>query len=110
MQRYNGHNLAANCFLVTYGTLMTANDGMSRTRKVYYYRCFNHKIHKKQCNKNNITKDKLEDLVFDKMVEYVLQPSIIDKLALAVMEKLNKDLQKSDMLALLKKEQKQDKK
>lgn len=49
----------------------------------------------------------LEDLVFGKTVGYVLQPSIIDKLALAVTEKFNEGLQKSDILALLEKEQKQ---
>jgi hypothetical protein len=49
----------------------------------------------------------LEDLVFGKTVEYILQPSIIDKLAVAVTEKFNEGLQKSDALALLEKEQKQ---
>lgn len=49
----------------------------------------------------------LEDLVFGKTVEYILQPSIIDKLAVAVTEKFNEGLQKSDTLALLEKEQKQ---
>ena len=79
---------------------MTAEDGTSHTGKVYrYYKCFNRKLHKGQCNKSNITKEKLEDLVFGKTVEYVLQ--------IAVTEKFNKDLQKSDTLALLEKEQKQ---
>ena len=87
---------------------MTAEDGTSHTGKVYrYYKCFNRKLHKGQCNKSNITKEKLEDLVFGKTVEYVLQQSVIDKLAIAVTEKFNKDLQKSDTLALLEKEQKQ---
>lgn len=49
----------------------------------------------------------MEDLVFGKTVEYILQPSIIDKLAVAVTEKFNEGLQKSDTLALLEKEQKQ---
>ncbi len=90
------------------GTLMTAEDGTSHTGKIYhYYKCFNRKLHKEQCQKNNIAKEKLEDLVFDKTVEYVLQPSIIDKLALAVTEKFNEGLQKSDTLALLENEQKQ---
>ena len=90
------------------GSLMTAEDGTSHTGKVYhYYKCFNRKLHKEQCNKANITKERLEDLVFGKTVEYVLQPSIIDKLAAAVTEKFNESLQKSDTLALLEKEQKQ---
>lgn len=45
--------------------------------------------------------------MFGKTVEYVLQPSIIDKLALAVTEKFNEGLQKSDTLTLLEKEQQQ---
>ncbi len=86
---------------------MTAEDGTSHTGKVYhYYKCFNRKLHKEQCNKSNITKEKLEDLVFGKTVEHVLQPSIIEKLAVAVTEKFNEGLQKSDTLALLEKEQK----
>lgn len=40
-------------------------------------------------------------------MEYVLQPSIIDKLAIAVTEKFNEGLRKSDTLTLLEKEQKQ---
>ena len=46
-------------------------------------------------------------MVFGRTVEYVLKSNIIDKLALAVTEKFNEGLQKSDTLALLEKEQKQ---
>ena len=46
-------------------------------------------------------------MVFGKTVEYVLQTGIIDKLAIAVIEKFNEGLQKSDTLTLLEKEQKQ---
>ena len=46
-------------------------------------------------------------MVFGRTVEYVLKPNIIDKLALAVTEKFNEGLQKSDTLALLEKEQRQ---
>lgn len=105
-----GHTylLSGKLFWGNCGTLMTAEEGTSHTGKVYhYYKCFNRKLHKEQCNKSNITKEKLENLVFGKTVEYVLQPSIIDKLAVAVTEKFNEGLKKSDALALLKKEQKQ---
>lgn len=100
------HILSGKLFCGNCGTLMTAEDGTSHTGKVYhYYKCFNRKLHKEQCNKSNITKEKLEDLVFGKTVEYVLQMQVIDKLAVAVTEKFG--LQKSDTLALLEKEQKQ---
>ena len=108
VQEHSPYVLSGKLFCGNCGTLMTAEDGTSHTGKVYhYYKCFNRKVHKEQCNKANITKEKLEDLVFGKTVEYVLQPSIIDKLAAAVTEKFNESLQKSDTLALLEKEQKQ---
>lgn len=108
VQDHSPYILSGKLFCGNCGTLMTAEDGTSHTGKVYhYYKCFNRKLHKEQCNKANITKEKLEDLVFGKTVEHVLQPSIIDKLAAAVTEKFNESLQKSDTLALLEKEQKQ---
>ena len=108
VQDHSTYILSGKLFCGNCGTLMTAEDGTSHTGKVYhYYKCFNRKVRKEQCNKANITKEKLEDLVFGKTVEYVLQPSIIDKLAAAVTEKLNESLQKSDTLALLEQEQKQ---
>lgn len=108
VQDHSPYILSGKLFCGNCGTLMTAEDGTSHTGKVYhYYKCFNRKLHKEQCNKANITKEKLEDLVFGKTVEHVLQPSIIDKLAVAVTEKFNESLQKSDTLALLEQEQKQ---
>ena len=108
VQDHSPYILSGKLFCGNCGTLMTAEDGTSHTGKVYhYYKCFNRKVRKEQCNKANITKEKLEDLVFGKTVEYVLQPSIIDKLAAAVTGKFNESLQKSDTLALLKQEQKQ---
>lgn len=94
VQDHSPYILSGKLFCGNCGTLMTAEDGTSHTGKVYhYYKCFNRKVHKEQCNKANITKEKLEDLVFGKTVEYVLQPSIIDKLAAAVTEKFNESLQ-----------------
>lgn len=108
VQEHSPYILSGKLFCGNCGTLMTAEDGTSHTGKVYhYYKCFNRKLHKGQCNKSNITKEKLEDMVFGRTVEYILQPSIIDKLAVAVTEKFNEGLQKSDTLALLEKEQKQ---
>ena len=108
VQDHSPYILSGKLFCGNCGTLMTAEDGTSHTGKVYhYYKCFNRKVRKEQCNKANITKEKLEDLVFGKTVEYVLQPSIIDKLAAAVTGKFNESLQKSDTLALLEQEQKQ---
>ncbi len=107
VQKHSEYILSGKLFCGNCGTLMTAEDGTSHTGKVYhYYKCFNRKLHKEECNKSNITKERLEDLVFCKTVEYILQPNVIDKLSLAVTEKFNEGLKKSDALALLEKEQK----
>lgn len=106
-KEHSPYILSGKLFCGNCGTLMTADDGTSHTGKVYrYYKCFNRKRNKNVCNKTAITKDKLEDIVFSKTVEYVLQPQVIDRLALAVTEKFNKGLEKSNELALLEKEQK----
>ena len=106
-KEHSPYILSGKLFCGNCGTLMTADDGTSHTGKVYrYYKCFNRKRNKNACNKTAITKDKLEDIVFSKTIEYILQPQTIDQLALAVTEKFNKGLEKSNELALLEKEQK----
>ena len=108
VQNHTEYILSGKLFCGNCGTLMTAEDGTSHTGKVYhYYKCFNRKKNKTECNKSNITKEKLENLVFEKTVEYVLQPQVIDKIAVSVVEKFNEGLQKSDNLVLLEKEQQQ---
>lgn len=107
VQGHSPYVLSGKLFCGNCGTLMTAETGTSKTGNVYrYYKCFNRKHNKCQCGKSNISKEKLEDLVFGKTVEYVLQPNIIDKLAIAVTGKFNEGLHKSDALALLEQEQK----
>ncbi|MCH5165007.1 MAG: zinc ribbon domain-containing protein [Clostridiales bacterium] len=87
---------------------MTAEDGTIHTGKVYhYYKCFNRKKNKTECNKSNITKEMLENLVFEKTIDYVLQLQVIDKIAVSVVDRFNEGLQKSDHLVLLEKEQQQ---
>ena len=106
-KEHSPYILSGKLFCGNCGTLMTADDGTSHTGKVYrYYKCFNRKRNKNACNKTAITKDKLEDIVFSKTIEYILQPQTIDQLALAVTEKFNKGLEKSNELALLEKEHK----
>ena len=107
VQGHSPYVLSGKLFCGNCGTLMTAETGTSKTGSVYrYYKCFNRKHNKCQCSKLNISKEKMEDLVFGKTVEYVLQPNIIDKLAIAVTGKFNEGLHKSDALALLEQEQK----
>ena len=106
VQQHTEYILSGKLFCGNCGTLMTAEDGTSHTGKVYhYYKCFNRKKNKTECNKSNITKEKLENLVFEKTVEYVLQPQVIDKIAVSVVDKFNEELSKPDNLVLLEKEQ-----
>ncbi len=108
VQEHSEYVLSGKLFCGYCGTLMTAEDGTSHTGKIYhYYKCFNRKKNKDQCNKSNITKEKLENLVFEATIEYVLKPQAIDKIASAVVEKFNSSITKSDSLALLEKEQQQ---
>ena len=108
VQEHSEYILSGKLFCGNCGTLMTAEGGTSHTGRVYhYYKCFKRKRNKEWYNKNNITKEKLENLVFEKTIEYVLQPHVIDKIAYAVVDKFNKSIEKTDSLALLEKEQQQ---
>ncbi|MCH5162137.1 MAG: hypothetical protein J1G38_01450 [Clostridiales bacterium] len=81
---------------------MTAEDGTNHTGKVYHYY---KKKNGAECNKSNITKEKSENLVFEKTIEYILQPQAIEKIAVSVVESLNEGLSKSDLLVLLEADQ-----
>lgn len=81
------------------GSLMTAETGTSKTKAVYhYYKCFNRKLNKGKCGKANYSRDKLEDLVFTKTVEYVLQPDTIERIAEVVVKKYNEEIAQSSVL------------
>ncbi len=84
------------------GSLMTAETGTSMTGNVYhYYKCFNRKQNKSVCGKKNYPKDELEDLVFAKTKEYVLQKDVIETIAKIVVEKYNEEIEKSSMMQSL---------
>ena len=54
VQEHSPYILSGKLFCGNCGTLMTAEDGTSHTGKVYhYYKCFNRKLHKGQCNKRS---------------------------------------------------------
>ena len=104
-QNHSPYILRGKLFCGNCGTLMTAENGTSHTGRIYhYYKCFNRKRNRTKCNKSAITKEKLENLVFEKTVEYVLQPQIVGKIAYAVVEKFNQSTGKSESLTILEKE------
>lgn len=64
------------------GSLMTAETGTSHTGKLlHYYKCFGRKRKKHSYKKANYRQQDLEDLVFDTIVKYVLQPDVIQTVA-----------------------------
>lgn len=62
------------------------------------------KRNKGQCKKNSVSKQYIEDLVFEKTVDYILSPDIIDTIARSVTDNFNQGLEKSNTLILLEKE------
>ena len=105
LQKHSEYVLSGKLFCGNCGTLMTAEGGTSQTGKQYhYYKCFNRKRNKELCRKHNVSKQYIEDLVFEKTVEYVLRPEIIDDIAHSVTDAFNKSLEESAALTLLEKE------
>lgn len=83
-------------------SLMTAETGTSKTGRVYhYYKCFNQKRNKDKCAKKPYSQNELEDFVFGKTVEYVLQPNVISQIAKMVVDKFNSEITKTDVLVAL---------
>ena len=90
------------------GGLMTAETGTSKTGKVHhYYKCFNRKRNTSACGKKNYRKNDLEDLVFNTTAEYVLKPSVIDRIAEIVVERFNAEITKPANLTALESELKE---
>ncbi|MDR0855913.1 MAG: recombinase family protein [Clostridiales bacterium] len=89
-------------------SLMTAEGGTSHTgREYHYYKCFKRKRFKHECFKKNVAQKVLEDIVFEKTVEFVLQPHIITLVAELVVKKFNGEIAKTDTMITLEKELKE---
>ena len=105
IQKHSEYILSGKLFCGNCGTLMTAEGGTSQTgRQYHYYKCFTRKRNKGQCKKNSVSKQYIEDLVFEKTVEYILSPDVIDTIARSVTDNFNQGLKKSNALILLEKE------
>ena len=105
IQKHSEYILSGKLFCGNCGTLMTAEGGTSQTgRQYHYYKCFTRKRNKGQCKKNSVSKQYIEDLVFEKTVEYILSPDVIDTIARSVTDNFNQGLEKSNALILLEKE------
>lgn len=90
------------------GYLMTAETGTSSTGTIHrYYKCFGKKKRATNCGKHNVKKEDIENFVFEKTKEYVLQPNIIEQIAEVVVEKFNSEISESATLSKLKLELKE---
>ena len=59
---------------------MTEELGTSMTSQQYrYYKCYH--VRKKKCNKKNVRKEWIEDLILDNVMKFILDDNIIDELA-----------------------------
>lgn len=56
---------------------MNGETGTGRGGKFYYYKCQSNKAKKGSCAKKNVRRDMLEDLIIDKIQQYILQPKYI---------------------------------
>ncbi len=90
------------------GYLMTAETGTSSTGVVHrYYKCFGKKKRANNCGKHNVKKDEIENFVFEKTKEYVLQPKTIESIATVVVDKFNSELTNNYVLIKLQEELKE---
>lgn len=90
------------------GYLMTAETGTSSTGTIHrYYKCFGKKKKANNCSKHNVKKEEIENFVFEKTKEYVLQPKIIESIATVVVNKFNSEISNNYVLMKLQEELKE---
>lgn len=90
------------------GNLMTAETGTSKTGAIHkYYKCYGKKRKVCDCDKRNVRKEDIENFVFEKTKEYVLQQNIIEQIAEVVVNKFNSEISENAVLVKLTEELKQ---
>lgn len=67
-------------------------------RTYRYYKCYDKKADNKSCNKKNVKQGEIENIVFNATVDYVLTPTVIDKISKIVVEKFNAEIEKPTVL------------
>ena len=76
----NDYLLTTHLYCGKCGALMTAYSGTSQNGNVYrYYIC--NRTRKHECDKKKVEKDKIEDFVVDKTMEFLKKDEIIERLA-----------------------------
>ena len=90
------------------GYPMVAETGTSKTGAVHrYYKCSGKKKKITKCDKHNVRKDTIEDFVFEKTKNYVLEPNVIDSIAEVVVNRFNSELSNNAVLTKLQEELKE---
>ena len=101
--------LTTKCYCGLCGGAVAGESGTSRSGdKHYYYGCVHRKNARKKseaCQKKPIRKDVLERIVIDKTIQYVLSDSVINQIAVDLVEYQNKQ-QNTDIIEGLKSRQK----
>ena len=82
---------------------MVGESGTSHTGQSYYYYKCSHRKNRKGCEKKNIKKDVLEDIVIEETLKHILNGSIIDDIATEILA-LQEEQRDLSELVLLKKQ------
>ena len=81
-------------------SLMTGETGTSRSGQVYnYYKCFGKKKHNK-CNKHNVPKLQIENLVVKLTLEHILKQDIRETIIKGILDAQNIDTEQSTLQTL----------
>ena len=89
------------------GCSVTAESGTSHTGRVLrYYKCLGRKLHN-GCTKENIQKEKLEEIVIDAIIQSLSRPHVKDLLVAQLMQKQREENEHSAKYELLRKEKRQ---
>lgn len=92
--------LSGKLFCGKCGSPMTGAAGTSKTGTVYNYYACNKKRYEHTCDKKNVPRDEIEQLVADTIRERVLVPEIVDKIADMAVEYNKKCAEESDLYIL----------
>lgn len=101
---YGDYLLSGKLYCACCKTRMYGESGTSHTGKIYhYYKCFNRKK-KDGCEKKNIAKDYIEDLVMSITIDNLLNEDIILDLINNIIDVHNKGIKENKELSILRKQ------
>ena len=107
MSRHYGKNpvdyiLTGKAFCGHCGTALVGDSGTSSTGVTHYYYSCGAKKRREGCSKKSVRKDALEDFVISFLLDHVLTPSEMERIADAIMEHQRKEQESSPLRAMEK--------